>query len=175
MAFSQTCISVALWGKQDKGTQQQQSRGDLMFWVSTCMFSRTGQTSQPACWRAVPQHGWGILPRWICSRFSVWRPDDYMILFSFLLWELWIKDAESMTYEGLDLQNSLLQSPPSLTSLLTCRRISLFPEKKIILEPLWYCSKAARGHPEVGGWVLAILELQLGESQLKLVKSVATP
>lgn len=49
------------------------------------------------------------------------------------------------------------------------------PWKKKILEPLWYCSEAARSHPEVGGWVLAILELQLRESQLKLVKSVATP
>lgn len=80
-----------------------------------------------------------------------------------------------MTYEGVGLQNSLLQSPPSLTSLLTCRRISLFPEEKKIPEPLWYCSKAAQSHPEVGGWVLATLELQLRESQLKLVKSVATP
>ena len=79
-----------------------------------------------------------------------------------------------MIYEVVDLQNSLIQSPPFFSA--HCSYAGGFHcSLKNTPGSLWYCSKASESHPEVGGWVLAVLEQQLRESQLNIVKCVATP
>lgn len=79
-----------------------------------------------------------------------------------------------MIYEGVDLKNSLLQSTPFFSQLTVAyRRISLFPEKASL--SLFATPPKLQSHPEAGSWVLLVLELQLRESQLKLVKCVAIP
>lgn len=106
--------------------------------------------------------------RWICSRFLVWRPgyDVYLPVSLAQFW--WIKDDASIFHEGGDLHSSLYQSPCfSLSSPLTCRKISLFPEK----HP-WASLALLQSFtdsPSVGGRLLTVLEQQLRESQLKPV------
>lgn len=133
--------------------EQQQNREDLLFWVSNCPFGHNVQH----CWCAVPQLGWGVSASWICSRFLVWRPGYDVFLSVSLAQFWWIKDDASIFYEGGDLQSSLYQSPCSfLSSPLTCRKISLFPEK----HPLASLAllQSFTDSPSVGGRLLTVLE-----------------